>query len=285
MNWNERLERWGGAASTRQLRSAGATQRELTAAVASGHMLRPRNGRYASPMAPHPTLLALSKGSRLCCVSAARTYGLWGGTDERIHLVVPPNAGRSGRSDPRTVRHWRRVSDHPEIWRVSFPDCLRTVVRCADDLTAVAVLDTALSSGRVSPYGLDRIFAGEPQPSRRLADQARPGSESGVESILRQLLETRGHRVEQQLQVSGVGRVDMRIDGMLLVEVDGFAFHRDRGAFERDRGRDTALALRGMRWLRVPARQVVNDSAAAVGAVEGMLGLLRREEDLVRAAS
>ncbi|ANF32852.1 hypothetical protein A0130_15355 [Leifsonia xyli] len=111
---------------------------------------------------------------------------------------------------------------------MSFHDCLRTVVRCADDVTAVAVLDTALTSGRVSPYGLDRIFAGEPQSSRRLAQQARPGSESGVESILRQLLESRGHRVEQQLQVSGVGRVDMRIDGMLLVEVDGFAFHRDR---------------------------------------------------------
>ena len=106
-----------------------------------------------------------------------------------------------------------------------------------------------------------------------------------MESILRQLLESRGHRVEQQLQVSGVGRVDMRIDGMLLVEVDGFAFHRDRDAFERDRARDTALALRGMRWLRVPARQVLDHSVAAVDAVERMLGLLRREEDSVREAS
>ena len=284
MTWMDQLERWGGAASARQLRTAGATQRELTTAVAAGELLRPRNGRYASPTAPSATLVALAAGARLCCVSAARSYGLWAGKDDRVHLAVPPNAGRSGPPDSGIVRHWRRVSDHPEIWRVSFRDCLRTVVRCADEMTAVAVLDTALTSGRVSPYGLDRIFAAEPQASRRLAGRARPGSDSGAESILRQLLENRGHRVEQQLQIRGVGRVDMRVDGMLLVEVDGFAFHRDREAFERDRARDAALAVRGMRWLRVPARRLLDDPACAVDGIEAMLALLRREEDRVREA-
>ncbi len=275
------LERWGGAASAHQLRATGVTQRELTAAVASGALLRPRNGRYTSPSAGRPTQVAVSSGSRLSCLSAARSYGLWGGSDDRVHLVVPPHAGRSGRADAGIVRHWRRASEHPEIWRVSFADCLRTVVRCADSVTAIAVLDTALASGRVSPYGLERIFTGERQASRLLARRARPGSDSGVESILRQCLECRGHRVEQQLQVPGVGRVDLRIDGVLFVEVDGFAFHRDGRAFERDRARDTALALRGMRRLRLAARQILDDPDAAVRAVEGMLAVLRAEEDRV----
>ena len=285
MTWNERLERWGGAASARQLRSAGVTERQLTAAVATGELLRPRSGLYATPVVPAQTLVALSVGARLCCLSAARSYGLWGGADDRIHLAVPPHSGRSGPADARIVRHWRRVEVHPEIWRVSLPDCLRTVVRCADDITAVAVLDSALASGLVSPYGLDRIVEGEPQASRRLASRARLGSESGVESILRQLLEGRGHRVEQQLQIRGVGRVDMRVDGMLLVEVDGYAFHRSRDAFERDRARDTVLALRGQRWLRIAARQVLDDPSAAVDAIEAMLSLLRREEARAREAS
>lgn len=281
MTWMEHLDRWGGAASTRQLRAVGATQRELTSAVASGALLRPRNGRYASPSAARATQLAVCAGSRLSCLSAARSYGLWGGSDDRVHLVVPPHAGRSGSTDPHIVRHWRRVAEHPEIWRVSFADCLRTVVRCADSVTAVAVLDTALTSRRVSPFGLDRIFSDEPQASRRLARRARPGSDSGVESIFRQHLESRGHRIEQQLQVPGVGRVDLRVDGMLFVEVDGFAFHRDRRAFEHDRARDTALALRGMRRIRLAARQILDDPDAAVDDVESMLAVLRTEEERV----
>jgi very-short-patch-repair endonuclease len=42
----------------------------------------------------------------------------------------------------------------------------------------------------------------------------------------------------------------------LVVEVDGYAFHRSRTAFERDRERDAALQLAGLRVLRVTHRRV-----------------------------
>jgi very-short-patch-repair endonuclease len=42
----------------------------------------------------------------------------------------------------------------------------------------------------------------------------------------------------------------------LVVEVDGFRFHRGRAAFERDRDRDAILALAGVRVLRFTHRQV-----------------------------
>ena len=42
--------------------------------------------------------------------------------------------------------------------------------------------------------------------------------------------------------------VDVRFqDARLVVEVDGYAFHRTRRAFERDRRRDADLASRGYR--------------------------------------
>ena len=88
---------------------------------------------------------------------------------------------------------------------------------------------------------------------------ARPGSDSGVESIVRQRLERSGHIVEQQVHVVGVGRVDMRVDGVLYLEIDGFAFHRDREQFERDRARDAILAARGLKRLRVSAAQVLGE--------------------------
>jgi very-short-patch-repair endonuclease len=42
----------------------------------------------------------------------------------------------------------------------------------------------------------------------------------------------------------------------LVVEVDGYEFHRSRRAFESDRERDAALQLAGLRVLRVTHRRV-----------------------------
>lgn len=50
----------------------------------------------------------------------------------------------------------------------------------------------------------------------------------------------------------------------LVVEVDGFAFHSTRAAFERDRRRDAVLQLAGYRVLRLSWRHVVNESHATV---------------------
>jgi very-short-patch-repair endonuclease len=45
----------------------------------------------------------------------------------------------------------------------------------------------------------------------------------------------------------------------LVVEFDGFAFHSNRYAFERDRLRDAELQARGFRVIRVTWRQLTDD--------------------------
>ncbi|WP_240183607.1 endonuclease domain-containing protein [Leifsonia aquatica] len=170
------------------------------------------------------------------------------------------------------MRHWGASEPNAELWRTSLADSLRTVARCSDEETAIAVLDTALGSGMATLPGLVQIFSAEPAESRRVASMARPGSDSGVESILRQRLAAREHLVEQQVGVPGVGRVDFRIDGVLYVEVDGYAYHSDPASFERDRLRDTALELQGLRRLRFTARQVLDDADAVVSTVEAAVG-------------
>jgi len=57
----------------------------------------------------------------------------------------------------------------------------------------------------------------------------------------------------------------------LVVELDGFAFHRTRAAFERDRRRDAALQLAGYRVLRLTARRLAEEPAAVVGLVRSLL--------------
>ncbi|GAA4151677.1 type IV toxin-antitoxin system AbiEi family antitoxin domain-containing protein [Leifsonia shinshuensis] len=256
MTWMNRLRELGGAATTHQLRMAGATAEDLKRAVRSGAVDRVRRGVYISPLLDGAGLDAVRAGARLSCVSACASYGLWAGSGRRTHVTLSP---QSRRAPPGLVCHWWPVEAHPELWRVSLADCLRSVARCGDEETAVAAFDTALAAGHVSPSGLRRILEGTPKAARDRAALARPGSDSGVESVVRQRLERHGRRVEQQVHVRGVGRVDMRIDGELYLEIDGYAFHGDARAFERDRLRDAALAELGHRRLRVSARQVVED--------------------------
>jgi len=58
----------------------------------------------------------------------------------------------------------------------------------------------------------------------------------------------------------------------LVVEVDGYAFHSTRGAFERDRARDADLQAQGFRVLRVTWRQIVEEPEAVVGRIARLLG-------------
>jgi len=53
----------------------------------------------------------------------------------------------------------------------------------------------------------------------------------------------------------------------LVVEVDGYAYHGHRAAFERDRLRDAELQAAGYRVVRVTWRQVEDGSEAVIARV------------------
>jgi len=60
-------------------------------------------------------------------------------------------------------------------------------------------------------------------------------------------------------------------DHGLVVEIDGFAFHSSRPAFERDRVRDAELASLGFRVIRVTWRQIVDRPEAVIARVAAAL--------------
>ena len=57
----------------------------------------------------------------------------------------------------------------------------------------------------------------------------------------------------------------------LIVELDGFAFHRSRGAFERDRIRGAELQRAGYRVLRITARRLDRESARIAETIRSLL--------------
>ena len=61
---------------------------------------------------------------------------------------------------------------------------------------------------------------------------------------------------EQNAKVNGIEVDFLWRDAKLVVELDGWRFHRTREAFERDRQRDQMLARGGVRVLRFTHRQI-----------------------------
>jgi len=57
----------------------------------------------------------------------------------------------------------------------------------------------------------------------------------------------------------------------LIVELDGYEYHRSRKAFERDRKRDAALLAAGLHTLRVTARRLDDEPTAILAEVGALL--------------
>ena len=57
----------------------------------------------------------------------------------------------------------------------------------------------------------------------------------------------------------------------LVVEVDGYAFHVSRAAFERDRRRDARLLAAGYRVLRVTWRQLAHEPERVIAVIAAAL--------------
>lgn len=83
-------------------------------------------------------------------------------------------------------------------------------------------------------------------------------AESPLETLVRlAFLPVYGSRLALQVVVPGIGRLDFVIDGWLVVEPDGFAYHSGREEYRRDRRRQAELARRGLVLLRPTYEDIV----------------------------
>lgn len=244
----------GGAATWSQLMSHGVTDGRLRAAVRRGRVSRVAEGAYALTEADVDVVTAVRLRGRLTCCTAARRHGLQLLRDPGVpHVAVPRN--RSGRST-EAVLHRGDVPGSDVVVPVIF--ALLTLLRCLPLVEAVVAVDSALRAGLVSAGQLARQLRGPGSVKARLALMATDArSGSVIERVVRLALAAAGLPVSPQVWIDGVGRVDFVVDGWLVVEIDGFAYHSERRQFREDRRRANALVARGYVLLRFSYEDVV----------------------------
>lgn len=287
MDIERRVRELGGAARTSDLGSPRRVHRAVARLVSQGALDQHPAGCVAVPGADPDILRARQFGASLTCASAARAHGL-ALLDEpkAAHLAIPHRRGPALGAQLRAIRAeiHREIpalltaAAHPGVLGEQGPpvvapaEALARMLRCHDPIASIVAIDSALNRRVVSMTDIDCLLRGPGSPAARaVLAQCDPRSLSPAETVARVALRRAGLSVEPNCFLDGVGYVDLLVEGRVVVECDGFAYHSSRRAFSADRQRDRELQLQGFVALRFPAEEVLRDQAGLVTCVRAAL--------------
>lgn len=265
------LDQLGVARGTR-LRSYGLTRQQLAAEVNAGRIRRLRAGVFASHTIAADIAAAAAHGGTLTCEAALRRYGIWTIAEEpAAHVWM----GTDGRVHPHDacacVSHF--FQGPTRFGLASIEMALLHVFRCVGDEAFFASFESAWRKRQLSRAARARIRAELPASARWLVDFARADADSGLESLVRLRMHLLGIRLDCQVVIAGVGKVDFVIDGRLIVEADGKENHDSEKKRHKDLVRDAAASRLGYETLRFDYAQIIHNWPTVQAAI---LGALRR---------
>jgi hypothetical protein len=255
-----------GVVSRAQLLQAGLSVQAIDRRVQARRLITMHRGVYA---VGHKRLrvegrwmaavLACGKGAALSHPSAAALWELRRVGSGAIHVTVPGDPGRKQRAGIKlhrsttltardvTVRDGIPVTTVArtiiDLARAMSPEELEPIVDAADKRGIVDFADLR----KATPASLKAVLrAYDPAPTR-----------SELERRFLSICERHGiERPEVNAYVDGFLVDFVWRDRRLIVEVDGYEYHRAPSRFETDRERDAELGARGWRVRRFTWRQL-----------------------------
>ncbi len=264
------LDELGGAARRTELLHAGVPERSLRGSVAQGRIKLVGDGTYALPWAPPEVTMASLFRAQVGCVTACAHWGLPVWEDHDLpHLVVGRHrsfARRGNRERSQVVVHYTSAPTPSGMW-VAVAQAIDQAGWCTSPVGQLVIVDAALHAGVLLPAELRHFETRDARRRAWLRRTASGAAESPLETVARAVMVLAGFRVEEQVVVPRVGRVDFVVDDALAVEVDGWEFHGGREAFERDRARDRLMLTRGLPVMRFTARDLRNDPGGVVAQI------------------
>jgi very-short-patch-repair endonuclease len=277
-----------GVAQRQELIEAGLTGKQLSAGVQLGSIIRVRQGWYALPGTDPDLIRAIRVGGRLACVSAGKRYGWATSENPALHVCLPRNASRL--RTPHSSRQRMRdgaVAGVTLHWGARDPDAVLTrlvtskretvlqIAHCQSAELAVAAYDSFLHLDPAGSADLDLWLAELPDYILDTFESCSTLCHSFLESIGRIRLAREGIRGAHQVEIGGVGRVDMVIDGWLVIEWDGLKHHDNGPAHDEDCRRDAVAATLGYSTLRFTYWLVMHRWFVVIAAIRAALAGIR----------
>lgn len=269
---SDTIIRLGGLARGTHLQTLGFTRRALSRAVQRGEIERIRDGVFACGRIDREVRTATAHGGALTCASVLQLLGVW-----VLQQVTVPHVwlGNNRHAHPHDgcacVSHYFNGS--VPLGMAPLEIALVHFRRCAGDEAFFAAFESALRLGLLATAARARIRTAIPAMARWLVDLARLDSDSGLESLLRLRLHLLGIRLDCQVEVAGVGRVDFVVGGRLILEADGKENHDGATMRHKDLVRDAAASALGYETLRFDYAQIIHDWPTVQAAI--IAGLTR----------
>ncbi|KPG82979.1 type IV toxin-antitoxin system AbiEi family antitoxin domain-containing protein [Frigoribacterium sp. RIT-PI-h] len=280
------VRRLGSLAHRRELLATGLTRRQVESSWRAGEILRIRHGLYALVDLPVDVIRAARVGGALAGASSLAHRGAWVPPSPRLVVSVPHNARDlrdpddagerldPDRDDVLVLRDLSRFDRRAERLMASPGRAAAQVPLHEPPEHAAAIVDSALRLLPMQRPGLDEVsrLLATRRSARGLVTMIDPRAESGTESIARLLLARDGIRAEPQVWVDDHTRVDLLIDGWLVLECVSKEHHSSPSVYNRDRERIVHITGLGFVVLEVTYPQVLFDWPSVRQAVRMTLG-------------
>ena len=251
------LEAAGGVARRGALIEAGCSEHSVRVALAAKRVSMISRGVLAVPGASPDAVLAVNLGGQLTCLSALAHVGLpLPAAPSAAHLSVRDSFSRRGRDTGGARLHYTNAPRaHGPTVRVV--EALDTAGACLDEVWHLVAIDAALNRGLITLGDVMSFRRSSKQRRDFLLRYADARSEAPGETIVRLRLVQAGLSVRPQAYVEGAGRVDLEVEGVLILQIDGYGPHSDKLAFRRDREKGRAVIKAGRPQLSYAASEVL----------------------------
>jgi very-short-patch-repair endonuclease len=285
---SELAARRHGVVTAADLAAVGLGRRAVERRVVEGRLRRLHRGVFlAGPLAgPHTremaAVLAVGHDATISHRSAAVLWEILPTGDDGVDVTVTRGHPRHR---PGIRIHRSRQLEHSLNAGVRVTTPIRTLVDLARTVGS-RDLERAVEEAEVK-----RLVARKDVDALR--GRLREAARGRRPSLTRSEAERRLLRLIRAAQLPApatnvrVGHHEVDLlwpDERVIVEVDGFAFHHTRAAFERDRARDRALHAAGYVVLRITWRQLIEEPEAVVAALAAALAQRRSASSVMTAS-
>ncbi|MGZ4197836.1 MAG: DUF559 domain-containing protein [Solirubrobacteraceae bacterium] len=285
-----------GVVARSQLLTIGLTRNKVQNRIDESRLHRVYRGVYAVGHRKL-TLKGCWMSAVLACgpdafLSHRSALALWDLSRRNSGLIDVTVPRRTGKPGPKGVRLHSTVALHPEtdiavIDAIPVTSLAWTVIDyagIANRQRVRSVLEALERRGDYIGRELDELL--KRTPNRKGAKVLRatiaemtgpaPWLQSELEEFFRELI--RGSDLpdyEANAVVEGELVDVLWRKERVIVELDGFAFHKSRGSFEADRRRDAKLQVAGYRVLRITHERLTNEPEAVLAEIRALLSAAR----------
>jgi very-short-patch-repair endonuclease len=283
-----------GVVARRQLLAEGFTRHLVQDRITSGHLNRIHRGVYAVghrkiTLRGHwmAAVLAGGPGALLSHQAAPALWDLRRSESGAIDVTVPSCVRRRGPKGVRLHRSELVEAYADEVDGIPVTSLAWTVIDFAGIASRQQVRSVLEAMERRRLYigrELDELL--ERIPNRKGARTTRaaiaeitgpaPWHQSVLEETFHELIRASDlPDYEANVFVEGELVDALWRQERVIVELDGFAFHKSRAQFEADRRRDAKLQIAGYRVLRITQQRLRNEPEAVLGEISALLSAAR----------